>query len=125
MTDQRKVIAEVIFSSNDHPNAEAIYERASKINNSISLATVYRTINLFEVYGIIEKLDFQDGKGRYEATNNENDHHHHLIDLETGKVIEFQDEELEALKMKIANRLGYELVDHRLELYGRKLNNKN
>ncbi len=121
MTDQRKIIAEVIFSSTDHPNAEEIYARANKINDSISLATVYRTINLLEGYGIIEKLDFQDGKSRYEASENAHDHHHHLIDLESGQVIEFQDDELEILKEKIATRLGYKLVDHRLELYGIKI----
>lgn len=122
MTDQRKVIARVIENSDDHPNAEEIYARSTLIDQNISLATVYRTVNLFEGYGIIEKLDFQDGKARYEAKSDSTEiHHHHLIDLETGKVIEFFDKDLEMLKEKIAKRLGYKLVDHRLELYGTKI----
>ena len=122
LTEQRKVIAVVIENSEDHPNAEEIFARASQIDRNISLATVYRTVNLFEGYGIIEKLDFQDGKARYEAKSDlSNAHHHHLIDLETGKVLEFYDEELEKIKEKIASKLGYKLVDHRLELYGIKI----
>lgn len=122
LTDQRKVIAHVIQKSEDHPNAEEIFARASQIDPNISLATVYRTVNLFEGYGIIEKLDFQDGKARYEAKSDvANSHHHHLIDLETGKVLEFYDKELEELKEKIASKLGYKLVDHKLELYGVKI----
>lgn len=120
MTDQRKVIAKVIFESDDHPNVEEVYNRAAKIDKNISLATVYRTVNLLEGYGIIEKLDFQDGKARYEQKIAIDSHHHHLIDLETGKVIEFQDDELEEIKVKIAKKLGYKLVDHRLELFGIK-----
>lgn len=120
VTEQRKLIAKVIFESSDHPNVEEVYLRASKIDKNISLATVYRTVNLLEGYGIIEKLDFQDGKARYEQKIAKDAHHHHLIDLESGKVIEFQDDELEKLKIKIADRLGYKLVDHRLELFGTK-----
>lgn len=122
LTDQRRVIAEVIEISEDHPNAEEIFARAAQIDPNISLATVYRTVNLFEGYGIIEKLDFQDGKARYEAKSDSNlAHHHHLIDLETGKVLEFYDEDLENIKERIAAKLGYQLVDHRLELYGVKI----
>lgn len=120
VTEQRKLIAKVIFESSDHPNVEEVYLRASKIDKNISLATVYRTVNLLEGYGIIEKLDFQDGKARYEQKITKDAHHHHLIDLESGKIIEFQDDELEKLKIKIAERLGYTLVDHRLELFGTK-----
>ena len=123
MTDQRRIIAVVISKSDDHPNVEEIYNRAIKIDPNISLATVYRTVSLLEGYGIIEKLDFQDGKARYEEKIGNDDHHHHLIDLETGSIIEFQDPELEELKKKIARKLGYNLVDHRLELYGTKLKN--
>lgn len=121
MTEQRRIIATVISESADHPHVEEIYSRAVKVDPNISLATVYRTVSLLEGYGIIEKLDFQDGKARYEEKINEDDHHHHLIDLDTGSIIEFQDDELEELKEKIAKRLGYNLIGHRLELYGRKL----
>lgn len=122
LTEQRKIIAYVIENSEDHPNAEEIFARASQTDPNISLATVYRTVNLFESYGIIEKLDFQDGKARYEAKSDSgNSHHHHLIDLDTGKIHEFYDEELEIIKEKIASKLGYKLVDHRLELYGIKI----
>lgn len=120
MTDQRKVIARVISESLDHPFAEQVYARAILIDSNISLSTVYRTINIFEGYGILEKLDFLDGKARYEAKITEDNHHHHLIDIESGTIIEFQDKELELLKEKIAAKLGYELIDHRLELFGRK-----
>lgn len=120
ITEQRKIIAKVILDSTDHPNVEEVYNKAAIIDKNISLATVYRTVNLLEGYGIIEKLDFQEGKARYEAKE-KTDHHHHLIDLETGKVIEFRDKELEILKEKIAKKLGYKLVNHRLELYGIKL----
>ena len=121
VTEQRKLIAKVIFESSDHPNVEEVYLRASRIDKNISLATVYRTVSLLEGYGIIEKLDFQDGKARYEQKITKDAHHHHLIDLDTGEVIEFQDDELEELKERIAKRLGYKLVNHRLELYGKKI----
>ena len=119
MTDQRRVIAQVLSDSNDHPDAEELYARASAIDPKISLATVYRTVRLFSDAGIIETHDFRDGRARYEAADEE--HHDHLIDVQTGDVIEFMDEEIELLQEKIAKRLGYELVDHRLELYGRKI----
>lgn len=121
MTEQRRVIAQVLCESKDHPFAEKVYARAVELDANISLSTVYRTINLFESYGIIEKLDFQDGKARYEEKIAEDNHHHHLIDLDSGHIIEFQDEELERLKEKIARKLGYELIDHRLELFGKKI----
>lgn len=119
MTDQRRVIAQVLSDSDDHPDAEELYARASAIDPKISLATVYRTVRLFSDAGIIETHDFRDGRARYEAADD--DHHDHLIDVQTGDVIEFMDEEIELLQEKIAKRLGYELVDHRLELYGRKI----
>jgi Fur family ferric uptake transcriptional regulator len=125
LTEQRKVIAQVISASGDHPHVEEVYQRASAIDNKISLATVYRTINLLESYGVIEKLEFGDGRARYEPKRSEADHHHHLIDLTTGKIIEFYDAELEKLKADIAAKLGYQLVDHRLELFGVPLKNKN
>jgi len=120
VTGQRKLITKVIFDSEDHPNVEEVYTRVTMLDDSISLATVYRTVSILESYGIIEKLDFLDGKARYEPKNAEDDHHHHLIDVESGEIIEFKDEELEKLKIKIAKKLGYELVDHRLELFGKK-----
>ncbi len=116
MTEQRRVIARVLAASEDHPDVEEVYRRASEEDPRISLATVYRTVRLFEEAGIIERLDFRDGRARYEQATEE--HHHHLIDLDTGDVIEFQDEELERIKVRIANELGYDLIDHRLELYG-------
>lgn len=119
MTEQRRVIAQVLSESNDHPDAEELYGRAAAIDPKISLATVYRTLRLFSDAGIIETHDFRDGRARYEAADE--DHHDHLIDVQTGDVIEFMDEEIEELQKKIAAKLGYELVDHRLELYGRKL----
>ena len=119
MTDQRKVIAKVLSEANDHPDAEDLYSRASTIDPKISLATVYRTVRLFSEAGIIETHDFRDGRARYETTDD--DHHDHLIDVTTGNVIEFVDDEIEQLQHKIAEKLGYELVDHRLELYGRKI----
>ena len=118
MTDQRKIIAQVLSDSDDHPDAEIIYSRASKIDPRISLATVYRTVRLFADYKIIDTHDFGDGRARYESADT--DHHDHLIDISTGDVIEFVDAEIEALQHKIAEKLGYELVDHRLELYGKK-----
>ncbi|NNC38214.1 MAG: transcriptional repressor [Acidimicrobiales bacterium] len=117
MTEQRRVIADVLSQSDDHPDAEEVYARAEKIDPKISLATVYRTLRLFGETGIIETHDFRDGRARYEAADN--DHHDHLIDVTTGDVIEFVDEEIERLQERIAEKLGYELVDHRLELYGK------
>ena len=121
MTDQRRVIAQVLSDADDHPDAEELYSRAAKIDPNISLATVYRTVRLFSEAGIIETHDFRDGRARYEPAND--DHHDHLIDVTNGKVIEFVDEEIEALQIRIAEKLGYELVDHRLELYGKPKNN--
>ena len=116
ITEQRRVIARVISDSEDHPDVETLYERASAIDSGISIATVYRTVRLFEEAGILDRHDFGDGRSRYEAAPEA--HHDHLIDVETGKVIEFVDPELEALQKVIAERLGYRLVDHRMELYG-------
>ena len=118
MTDQRRIIAQVLSEATDHPDAEEVYTRASKKDPKISLATVYRTVRLFDEAGIIETHDFRDGRARYELA--EGEHHDHLIDVQTGDVIEFVNEEIEALQEKIADELGYELVDHRMELYGRK-----
>ncbi|MBL0768573.1 transcriptional repressor [Sphingopyxis sp. XHP0097] len=116
ITEQRRIIARVISDSEDHPDVETLYERASAIDSGISIATVYRTVRLFEEAGILDRHDFGDGRSRYEAAPEA--HHDHLIDVETGKVIEFVDPELEALQKVIAERLGYRLVDHRMELYG-------
>ena len=116
MTDQRRVVARVIGDAEDHPDVEELYARAAKIDPKISLATVYRTVKLFEEAGILEKHEFGDGRARYEDA--ERDHHDHLIDVITGKVIEFVDPEIEALQEKIAARLGYRLIGHRLELLG-------
>ena len=116
MTEQRRVIARVLSTSADHPDVEELHRRAHAVDPHISIATVYRTVRLFEESGIIERHDFRDGRSRYEETP---DHHHdHLIDMKTGKVIEFTDDDIEALQNAIATRLGYKLVDHRLELYG-------
>jgi Fur family ferric uptake transcriptional regulator len=119
MTEQRRIIARVLSQADDHPDAEELHRRASAEDSRISLATVYRTVRLFEEAGIIERHDFRDGRSRYEEA--QDDHHDHLIDMNSGEVIEFFDEEIEALQEKIAKRLGYKLVDHRLELYGVKL----
>ncbi|WP_297735868.1 Fur family transcriptional regulator [uncultured Maricaulis sp.] len=116
MTDQRRVIARVLSQSDDHPDAEELHRRASEEDPRISLATVYRTVRLFEEAGIIERHDFRDGRSRYEEVGDE--HHDHLIDLKSGEVIEFVNEEIERLQEAIARKLGYKLVDHRLELYG-------
>ncbi|MBO6776686.1 MAG: transcriptional repressor [Marinibacterium sp.] len=116
MTGQRRVIAHVLEDNADHPDVEELYARASEIDPNISLATVYRTVKLFEEAGILDKVEFGDGRARYEDA--ERDHHDHLIDLNTGEVIEFVDPEIEALQEKIAQKLGYELRGHRLELYG-------
>ncbi len=118
MTDQRRTIAGVLETSNDHPDVEELYARASAQDPRISIATVYRTVKLFEEAGILEKLEFGDGRARYEDADR--DHHDHLIDLSTGQVIEFVDPEIEALQEKIAARLGYTLKGHKLELYGVK-----
>jgi Fur family ferric uptake transcriptional regulator len=120
MTDQRRVIARVLSVATDHPDVEEVYRRAAAVDNKISIATVYRTVRLFEEAGILERHDFRDGRSRYEQVQDE--HHDHLIDLQTGTVIEFHNEEIERLQQIIARELGYELVDHRLELYGVPLN---
>tara|TARA_B100001996_G_C18316374_1_gene460664 strand:- start:158 stop:571 length:414 start_codon:yes stop_codon:yes gene_type:complete len=116
MTEQRKVIVQVLAESKDHPDVELVYKRASEIDNNIGIATVYRTIRLFEENNIIEKHEFKDGRFRYEEVPDE--HHDHLIDVRNGKVIEFQNDAIEELQKRVAKELGYELVDHRLELYG-------
>jgi Fur family transcriptional regulator, ferric uptake regulator len=116
ITEQRRVIARVLSEAEDHPDVEALHVRAAAIDPGISIATVYRTVRLFEDAGILERHDFGDGRARYEAAAEA--HHDHLIDVESGKVIEFVDPELEALQKQIAERLGYRLVDHRMELYG-------
>jgi Fur family ferric uptake transcriptional regulator len=115
MTGQRRVIARVLSESNDHPDVEMLYGRASAIDPNISIATVYRTVKLFEEAGITQRHDFGDGRARYEEVSSE--HHDHLIDLKTGQVIEFSNQEIERLQKEIALKLGYRLVDHRLELY--------
>lgn len=116
MTGQRRVIAQVLQTSPDHPDVEVLYQRACAVDPKISLATVYRTVKLFDETGILDRLEFGDGRARYEDA--ERSHHDHLIDLETGNVIEFVDPEIEALQEKIAARLGYRLTGHRLELFG-------
>jgi len=116
MTEQRRVVARVLQDSADHPDVEELYARASKIDAGISLATVYRAVKLFEESGILDRLEFGDGRSRYEDA--EREHHDHLIDINTGRVIEFVDPEIEALQEKIAEKLGYELRGHKLELYG-------
>jgi Fur family transcriptional regulator, ferric uptake regulator len=122
MTEQRRVIARVISASQDHPDVEELHRRAAAVDAGISIATVYRTVRLFEESGILERHDFRDGRSRYEETP---DHHHdHMIDMKSGRVIEFIDPEIERLQQEIARRLGYKLVDHRLELYGMPLDDK-
>jgi Fur family ferric uptake transcriptional regulator len=120
ITEQRRVIARILSESEDHPDVETLHSRASAIDPKISIATVYRTVRLFEEAGILARHEFGDGRARYEAASDE--HHDHLIDVETGKVVEFVDEELEALQQRIAEKLGFRLVDHRMELYGVSLN---
>jgi len=115
MTDQRRIIAQVVERAHDHPDVEELYRRASDIDPKISLSTVYRTVNLFEEAGLVARHDFKDGRARFEPIPDE--HHDHLIDIRSGKVIEFRNEEIEAIQEVIAKRLGYRLVDHRLELY--------
>ena len=122
ITEQRKVIAKVLSEAVDHPDVESLHERAVAIDPKISIATVYRTVRLFEEAGILDKHDFGDGRSRYEPAPEA--HHDHLIDVESGTVIEFVDPELEALQRQIAQKLGYRLVDHRMELYGVRLERK-
>ncbi len=122
MTAQRRVIAKILSEADDHPDVEEVYIRSSKVDSRISIATVYRTVRLFEEAGILERHDFRDGRSRYELA--ECDHHDHLIDLENGNVIEFVSKDIEKLQKKIARELGFELVDHRLELYGIPLKTK-
>ena len=119
ITEQRRVIAQVLSDSDDHPDVEQLHRRASRVDPKISIATVYRTVRLFEEAGILDRHDFGDGRARYEAAPEA--HHDHLIDVESGKVVEFVDPELEALQRQIAEKLGYRLVDHRMELYGVRL----
>lgn len=116
MTEQRRVIARVIEGAHDHPDVEELYRRAAAVDPNVSISTVYRTVKLFEDAGMIERHEFRDGRARYEPVPEE--HHDHMIDLRSGRVIEFCDEEIEALQEAIARKLGYRLVDHRLELYG-------
>ena len=118
LTDQRKIIAKVMSDSQDHPDVNELYLRVSKIDSKISIATVYRTVKLFEEAGIITKHDFKGGKARYEEVNE--GHHDHLIDVNSGEIIEFVDDEIEILQKKVAEKYGYDLVDHKLELYGIK-----
>ena len=119
LTEQRKVIAQVMSESKDHPDVDELHKRISLIDKKISIATVYRTVKLFEESGILEKHDFKGGKARYEQSPDQ--HHDHLIDINSGEIIEFVNEEIEKLQNKVAKKLGYKLVDHKLELYGSKI----
>ena len=119
LTEQRKLIAKVMSESDDHPNVDELHKRVSKIDSKISIATVYRTVKLFEESGIVSKHDFKGNKSRYEQAPQE--HHDHLIDIKTGEIIEFVNEDIEKLQNQVAEKLGYKLVDHRLELYGSKI----
>tara|TARA_B100001245_G_C22597118_1_gene295966 strand:+ start:106 stop:516 length:411 start_codon:yes stop_codon:yes gene_type:complete len=121
LTEQRKIIAKVMSQSEDHPDVDELHRRVSKIDSKVSIATVYRTVKLFEESGIVSKHDFKGTKARYEQATME--HHDHLIDINTGEIIEFVNDDIEKLQKKVAEKLGYKLVDHRLELYGTK-NNK-
>ena len=123
LTDQRKIIAKVMTDSQDHPDVNELYNRVSIIDPKISIATVYRTVKLFEEAGILTKHEFKGGKARYEQLSES--HHDHLIDVKTGDIIEFVDNEIEKLQIKVAEKYGYKLVDHKLELYGIKKNTKN
>ena len=118
LTDQRKLVARVMSESADHPDVDELHKRVSKFDNKISIATVYRTVKLFEESGILAKHEFKGGKARYEELNE--GHHDHLIDVKSGEIIEFVDEEIEKLQKKVAEKYGYKLVDHKLELYGIK-----
>ena len=120
LTDQRRIIAKVMSESQDHPDVDELYNGVSEIDSKISIATVYRTVKLFEEAGIVAKHDFKGGKARYEQLSES--HHDHLIDIKTGEIIEFVDDEIEKLQKKVAEKYGYELVDHKLELYGIKKN---
>ena len=122
LTDQRKLIAKVMSESEDHPDVDELHRRVNKLDTKISIATVYRTVKLFEEAGILAKHDFKGTKARYEQATQE--HHDHLIDINTGEIIEFVDEDIEKLQKKVAEKLGYQLVDHRLELYGSKIKKK-
>ncbi len=122
LTEQRKIIARVMSNSQDHPDVDELYNRVSKIDSKISIATVYRTVKLFEEAGIVAKHDFKGGKARYEEISES--HHDHLIDIKTGEIIEFVNDEIESLQKKVADKYGYTLVDHKLELYGIKKNPK-
>jgi Fur family ferric uptake transcriptional regulator len=122
MTDQRRVIARVLSEAEDHPDVDQVYRRASAVDPRISIATVYRTVRLFEEANILERHDFGDGRARYEEAPSE--HHDHLIDVQTGEVVEFRNEEIERIQQRIAAELGFELVGHRLELYGRRTRSK-
>ena len=119
LTDQRKLIAQVMSESEDHPDVDELHKRVNKIDSKISIATVYRTVKLFEEAGVVAKHDFKGTKARYEEATQE--HHDHLIDVNTGEITEFVNEEIENLQKKVAEKLGYKLVDHRLELYGTKI----
>ena len=118
LTDQRKLIAQTMSNSHDHPNVDELYKRVSKIDSKISIATVYRTVKLFEEAGILTKHDFRGGKARYEELPD--NHHDHLIDVQSGEIVEFVNEEIEKLQETVAEKLGYQLLDHKLELYGIK-----
>jgi len=119
LTDQRKLIAKVMSRSENHPDVDELYQRVNKLDSKISIATVYRTVKLFEEAGIVAKHDFKGNKARYEQASEE--HHDHLIDINTGEITEFVNEDIEKLQKKVAEKLGYKLVDHRLELYGSKI----
>ena len=119
LTDQRKVIAKIMSESADHPDVDELHKRVSTLDKNISIATVYRTVKLFEEAGIIERHDFKEGKARYEPLTDE--HHDHLIDINSGEIIEFVDKDIEELQKKVAEKLGYKLVDHKLELYASKI----
>ena len=119
LTDQRRLIAKVMSESDDHPDVDELHKRVNKVDSKISIATVYRTVKLFEETGIVAKHDFKGTKARYEEATGE--HHDHLIDINTGEITEFVDEDIEKLQEKVAAKLGYKLIDHRLELYGSKL----
>ena len=120
ITHQRRIIADVISNSNDHPDANEVYLRSNKIDPRISLATVYRTIKLFEEHNVLNRIELGGKRARYEELN-QDEHHDHLIDIDSGEIIEFVNEEIESLQMKVAKKLGYKLVDHRMELFGKKI----
>jgi len=122
LTEQRKLVAKIMSESEDHPDVDELHKRISKVDSKISIATVYRTVKLFEESGIVAKHDFKGNKSRYEKAPEE--HHDHLIDINTGEIIEFVNEDIEKLQKEVAEKLGYKLVDHRLELYGLKIKNK-